>query len=458
MTECFADNTPTTAATRWKRGLTTATLIFSGLFVFSYIFPHITALTEICFYAAIATALFAVVLDPQTFSFDTPLTLPLLCFTAWGAVDLLWSLDRGNGLHDLYAHWLKHLALYFVLVHFFSTKNRFLTIIYLLTSAAVFYGILCMMNTYSVNPHISAKIDPFVENPVNLSAALIAACTILMLYTLKDGSPRLWHTILKVIAMTLNTFVVIAMQSRGALIGFSLSVLFLAMRKIRYLLTAVFCIALLAGLSEGLLPGLSHKFDLHTITQDQRSGIFMTTARMIQDRPLTGIGFGNNSMGLIWKQYHSQIPKRFQYQGLTFDHPHNIFLDVTVRLGFIGLAFFLYIIVSFYRLGIQIAKHSDLFIRRWSYCLMAVFTGLLAAGLFDVTFGGKNTIFVFILFALLAILDRMAQSIGQEIFAERRFDCGRPYRFDLTFLKALSSQRVKYLSIFRRIFDNQLSV
>jgi hypothetical protein len=73
----------------------------------------------------------------------------------------------------------------------------------------------------------------------------------------------------------------------------------------------------------------------------------MTAARMIQDRPLTGIGFGNESMRILWEQYHSKIPKQFQTQHHVSSCAQYL-SDVSVRLGFIGLLLFLYIVIVFY--------------------------------------------------------------------------------------------------------------
>jgi hypothetical protein len=121
-----------------------------------------------------------------------------------------------------------------------------------------------------VGVHSPQKLDTFIENPVNLAASFMGGCTILLLCALKDRNSQRWQTASKIIGIMLNTFVMIAMQSRGALVGFSSSIVVFAIQKMRHLLIAILCIGILVGLCHALLPGLAQRFDMQNLAKDPR--------------------------------------------------------------------------------------------------------------------------------------------------------------------------------------------
>ena len=95
-----------------------------GFFIFLNPFPHVTSAKEIAFYLSVALVVFGMATGKLNFSFKSPLTLPFMLFSAWAALGLFFALDPENSLHDFYAHLLKYLAFYYILVNCSSTKKR----------------------------------------------------------------------------------------------------------------------------------------------------------------------------------------------------------------------------------------------------------------------------------------------------------------------------------------------
>jgi O-antigen ligase len=130
---------------------------------------------------------------------------------------------------------------------------------------------------------------------------------------------------------------------------------------------------------------------------------------MIKDYPITGLGFGlqtyDNSD--ILAKYNARVPLQFR-QEPPIRIPHNLFTDVTIRLGFVGLAFFIFILYRFLHTGWDLVKYGrNIFIQNWSLCLLGAFFAFLVNGMaMDATFGIQAVVF-YSLLAMMTILWRL---------------------------------------------------
>ncbi|MDJ0618594.1 MAG: IctB family putative bicarbonate transporter [Calothrix sp. MO_192.B10] len=109
-----------------------------------------------------------------------------------------------------------------------------------------------------------------------------------------------------------------------------------------------------------------------------RRNVWTAVFKMIDARPLIGIGPGHNAFNKVYPLY--QIPG---YSALS---AYSIFLEVIVETGFIGLASFLWLlIVSFNTAALQLRRlrslqRVDAF---WLMGAIAAMVGMLAHGLVD---------------------------------------------------------------------------
>jgi O-antigen ligase len=103
----------------------------------------------------------------------------------------------------------------------------------------------------------------------------------------------------------------------------------------------------------------------------------------------------------------------------TFHAPHNTFIDVTVRLGIVGLALFLFIAFIFGRMGWQLIRYGrDDFIKTWALCLTATFVSFLIQGMFVDLLLDIQIIIFFILMAMLTVLWRFNEEQEDRIQLE----------------------------------------
>jgi putative inorganic carbon (HCO3(-)) transporter len=109
-----------------------------------------------------------------------------------------------------------------------------------------------------------------------------------------------------------------------------------------------------------------------------RRNVWDAVFEMIRDRPIIGIGPGHNSFNKIYPLY-----QRPRYSALS---AYSIFLEVTVEMGFVGLAGFLWlIIVTFNTAFIQLRRlrESGNLQGMWLIGALATLLGMLAHGTVD---------------------------------------------------------------------------
>ena len=109
-----------------------------------------------------------------------------------------------------------------------------------------------------------------------------------------------------------------------------------------------------------------------------RMNVWSSVVEMIRDRPILGIGPGNNAFNKIYPQY-----MRARFSALS---AYSIFLEVLVETGFIGFSCFLWLLIVTFNQGIQQlrrlrgASNPDGF---WLVGAIASMAGMLAHGLVD---------------------------------------------------------------------------
>jgi O-antigen ligase len=135
---------------------------------------------------------------------------------------------------------------------------------------------------------------------------------------------------------------------------------------------------------------------------EYRVKIWRAFGEMIKDYPLTGIGFGMQTYydENLLNKYYARVPLAPRVKA-----PHNLFIDVAVRTGLVGLAFFCYILASFIWMGWKLIRYGENhFIREWGLCLMAAFVAIIVQGLFENTLSGPSAIVLYIIMAMMTIL------------------------------------------------------
>jgi O-antigen ligase len=140
------------------------------------------------------------------------------------------------------------------------------------------------------------------------------------------------------------------------------------------------------------------------LQRDDRIMIWNTYFEMIKDHPITGIGFGMEMWKdqKLWDQYTAKTPPERR----TFmQDPHNIFISTATRLGVIGLALYLFILLKFARMCWSTIKFaSDEYIKSWGICITAAFAAYFMKGMFEPALSQVPAIIYYTILAMMTIL------------------------------------------------------
>lgn len=134
-----------------------------------------------------------------------------------------------------------------------------------------------------------------------------------------------------------------------------------------------------------------------TYSRSMRVDIYRYSWQLIRENPVFGIGLG---------QFQSMVEAisidnlGFQLYGLSYAlHPHNLFLNLWLSLGILGLISFIFLVVSFFqRLG---RSRGNVLL---SAGLFAAMTAILVHGLIDTTYFKNDLSTIFWLILALSLL------------------------------------------------------
>jgi len=170
--------------------------------------------------------------------------------------------------------------------------------------------------------------------------------------------------------------------------------------------------AVLAGLGIFVVvlfasPGSGVRFSPQGILGNERISMTHMYLQMVEERPVAGIGFGMEILQRqdYMKQYHDRVPENFRDSGFHVS-PHNLYLDVLVRLGVVGLFLYLAIAVIAWTMALQVRRRNP----GDGLCMLAAWAALLIQAFFaDASFGVPAIVF-YLHLAMITILWKATRS------------------------------------------------
>jgi len=393
--------------------------IMLGIFIFIIPFPHNTATQEFLFYLSAVILLLLIVRKQTHFSLTSPFTVPFMLFSLWVLFCIPFALDKGNSFHDFYAHLLKHLFIFYLLLNYFKSKRLFLILSWIIVISITIFAITGIIYFYFLNGGTLQTRFGFPEAGVDINhIGFLAVPAIFFIIMLLTTEKNLYKKLFLLVPLTLTTSVMVLSGTRGALLGLfiPLPFLFTKNRKIVILVIAcILCIIMLTPFKNQLhIQALQDR-----VYQDVEAGrlpIWYTYAQSIKDHPVTGIGFGMQGYTFDFF-YKNNLKLPHKYQSIVSQNPglpwapHNALIDLTARTGFVGLGLFFYCLYTFFHMGWLLYKNTrDIFIQHWNLCLMICCLSLLIQGMFADLMIGLQVIYLFIFSAMINILWQLQEN------------------------------------------------
>jgi len=380
--------------------------VLIGIFIFFNPFPHTTSIKEICYYLSIFVIVILILFKKIDFTFKTPLLLPFGLFILWSFLSIFFAIDKQNSIHDFYSHLIRYVILYFIIINFFNSKKNlvYLSRIIIISSnifiiGGLFYYYLILQG----KPH---RFGVFTQASVNIVGVIAVFAFILALNHFRNEK-HLYFRVFWAFSLLVLFIGLLMTKTRSIFIAILLSTIFFFYNNKKIMFIFLILMLLIYAISPA-----KNRYQFHNprkmftkLREDVRTKIDLLTLEVIKDYPIIGIGFGLQTYGkLDLEKYQKKLPQKYQQKVIIAD-PHNIALDIAVRLGIIGLILFFYIIFVFFKVCLIIVKHGkDDFAKHWGRCLATAFFSFLFIGFFHPVFSHMPETILCIIFSMLTII------------------------------------------------------
>jgi len=374
-----------------------------GVFIFLNPFPHTTAIKEICFYLSVCIVLILALRGKTRLILKTPLLFPFGLFVLWAFLSIFFALDRANSFSDFYSHLLKYIILYYILINFFNSQRGLVRLSCIIIVSAVIFSVGGFVYYYCILDNVLTKrfMWDVIQAPTNSVVVVLLFAVILSLhFFLRDKN--VYHKMIflgfsfPLLAATFLT------QTRSAFVAVLPAALILFIRNKKALIASIVVISLVFM----TMPVGKRFEDVSLHNSGGRMQMNCISLEIIKDYPIIGTGFDARPYGEILdlKMYHERIPETFKKPYFPND-PHNLLLGLTVRLGIVGLALFLYILFVFFRVCWNVTRYGrDDCIRGWGLCVSSLMVMFLVTGLFETHCGHMTEVVFYTLFAMITIV------------------------------------------------------
>lgn len=323
----------------------------------------------------------------------------LVCVAALANSARLHGFDFMNAQTNALKRWLSPMLLFFPLANTRLTRPAIKRLV--ITMLIMIFIIAMWMTKDIINvgwEHIDAEIrlgGPFGFGGENDMAAFLVYYPVIA-FTIALFESRLIQKMIYGGIFGVSLFPLILSMSRGAYLGISIVIFFVAIARFRWLLPVI---AIAAISYQFWVPGaVQHRMESTVITSNETVGgrvpgphemernleessalrvrIWRGAFRMIESYPVTGIGY--NAFQLAVPQYANME------WGMD---AHNMYLRVAAEMGLIALMVFLALFwVPFLSAWSVYRSTKDRFMRGWLLGLMACICGIIIVNIFGSRF------------------------------------------------------------------------
>jgi len=393
--------------------------VLMGGFIFLNPFPHTTTIKEIIFYPTVFFVFVLLLFKKIDFSFKTPLSIPFSFFILWAFFSIFFALDKGNSFHDFFAHLIKYILFYYILINFFDSKKRLVALSWTIIISATIFSLGILFYWYIIlgNP-LSSRLGLTFKNAattINGFITLYGLILSLHHFQIEKILYRRMILIISIISLFAASFLA---QSRSTLIAMCLVIIVLYFKQkkklILFFTVALIFIATMPIKNRLLKPGPYY---------DDRIGLIYYSLEIIKDYPIIGTGFAidtfRDAERINPQTYMARIPERYRKPPYPYLWPHNMFLSLGVQLGFVGIVLFLWILFVAANMAWKlISSGKDDFIKNWGISGLALLVMFIVKGLFDPIFTHFVDVIFYTILSMITIAWRFNENVDTLVVKE----------------------------------------
>jgi hypothetical protein len=388
------------------------------VYVFSLPFKRLLFIERNGFIILIVLLVLWCAANQRHFFLKTPVDLPLIAFVAWVGFTVPFAMFPAYSSKE-YAKLLQQALMFYVVVYFFRSPVHRRRLVWMLigTLAIVsLYGIWQYVS--DVKDHVSyhsfdslgelAVIESFLPGEVWLTTYLVMLIPFALAMALKKGA-RAGAMVSGFSAFSGAVCQVLTFSRAGfvSLLAEALATAFIVRRRWVMIAAAVFivCMGTGAGLlyqfrsaSGGPLGTIAdRKFDAANLVA--RLNVWAYGLGRIPERPLTGFGYGKDNFYMVFGRETDtvHVPGRDEMPAGT----HNVFVDLAVGTGPVGLALFVWLLGVIGYCGYNTYRHAGSpFQGALSLGLLLALAGFVIRNSFDHMMVGSLAVLFWVLVAL----------------------------------------------------------
>ena len=268
-------------------------------------------------------------------------------------------------------------------------------------AASAAYGII----QYGVLHYDTLRLRPegALSHYMTYSGTLMLVLCVAVAKLVFGGRDRIWP------ALVMPALVVALAVSlgRNAWVGACVAIaLLLVLRDLR--LTALLPVAIAVGFAmapESVTNRMVSMFDLRDPTNQDRIAMLDVGARIVRDRPLTGVG--PSMVQTVYPKYRPD----YAVQPVN-PHLHNVPVQIAAERGLPALAIWVWLVVSLIVSLLRLFRSGRE--RLLSAAALAATAAMLAAGLFEYNFGDSEFLMMFLVLITLPFAAAYAEPPAAE--------------------------------------------
>jgi O-antigen ligase len=389
-------------------------------YLFTMSIPHTTALRSIFLALALLGTLTRGILTRRNPLHRTVFDIPIIIYVAVILFKTFTSIDVAYSLEMVSEELLKYLAIFY-LVNANMDSPRYIERLLLFMLAS-----LMLVSFVGTVGFLEGSLIKSTRATSYFGSFGRAAFYTSMLFPIALGrflfTRKWWRFASLGFIMAVSIAFMLLTLSRGAWISTLAAVFLLTAIKDRRMFVVLLIVIFIIPwfLPTNVLDRAQSIFQITDIDNNaafgDRAWLWLSAWDMISERPLLGAGYGNRIFSRIYPDYIYS-----KSSGTIFANAHNLYLQILVEMGIVGLAAFLLLLFTAgWQIFRLLRKHPGPIIEGH---LLGIAGGLTAFVLFSITtyrYENEIALMFWFFLACTSCLQRQIKAYSPDVESERR--------------------------------------
>jgi O-antigen ligase len=361
----------------------------AALLLASSLFAHTVALRLVLLMVGLGLVAAAIAREPRSLRLLPPLWIPILLWAAWATASVSWSLEPARTIRELRSEVGYSMATFWLC--FVAAQAHVAVRAFLLTVSAAAIAV-CANAFYA----FARGTDGWTGGPGNLSSALLILlpCAAAAAWYARRAA---WPTAMRLAPIVLAVGAMVAgYTALSRTFWLALAVEIAAMASLltaqrgagrtyrrTTVLLATTAVALAAAAMTLYVQTEREALGARSMEEDPRLVLWREVSGKIEQRPLTGYGFGRGMLAVELVD-ELKLPQLW--------HAHNLFLDTALQLGAPGVLLLLLLFAATLREGWRRARDPSPEAIACGIAIVAMMAGMLVRNMTDVLLVRQNAL------------------------------------------------------------------